>query len=198
MAINSNSKRSPNIFVISAPSGTGKTTLVERLIKEMGDKLILGISTTSRPKRLIEISDEHYSFITEEEFKRKVDEDYFLEWAIVHGNNYGTPRVDMNRLLESGKAPIWALDCQGLCSVRENMDKTKYNRIIDIFILPPSRDEVIRRLNARGTTDEEEISRRLNTMEKEMVISKDYTYKIVNDDFDRAYGELKGIIEKSL
>jgi guanylate kinase len=202
MAVKSNENKSelgqksrPNIFVISAPSATGKTTLVNMLIRDRGDKLIRGITATHRPKRDGEIHGEHYYFYTEQDFEQKIADGFFIEWANVHGRRYGLPNHEVDRLLSTGKSPLLVLDIQGLKNLRQKLDPEKYSKIIDIFILPPSEDEVVRRMGARGDICPVDIANRLETMRSEMAVAPEFSYRVVNDDLERAYGELLEIVD---
>lgn len=186
----------PNIFVIAAPSATGKTTLVEMLMDTMGDKLIRAITATSRAPREGEIHGEHYYFYPDGEFEKKIEEGFFLEWANVHGRKYGLPKHELEKLLSSGKRPLLVLDIQGVDHIREKLSKDLYSKIVDIFILPPSEGEIMKRMRSRGRVEEEEIGVRMETMRQEMKDSDKFKYKIINDDLDRCFGELKGIVER--
>ena len=188
----------PNIFVIAAPSATGKTTLVEMLMKEMGDKLARAITATSRAPREDEIQGECYYFYPHGEFERKIEEGFFLEWANVHGRKYGLPKHELERLLASGKHPLLVIDIQGVDHVREKLDKNLYNKVIDIFVLPPSEEEVVRRMKKRGPSTEEEIKTRIETMRVEMQNKDKFSYQVINDDLDKCFEEIKGIFKPYL
>lgn len=185
----------PNIFVIAAPSATGKTTLVEMLLKEMGDKLSKAITATSRAPREDEIQGECYYFYPHGEFERKIEEGFFLEWANVHGRKYGLPKHELERILTSGKQPLLVLDIQGVEHIREKLDKNLYNKVIDIFVLPPSEEEVVRRMKKRGPCTDEEVATRLETMRVEMMNKDKFSYQVMNDDLNRCFEEIKRIIE---
>ena len=182
MVQGNNQKTLPNIFVIAAPSATGKTTLVEMLIEKMGDKLIRCVTATSRASRVGEVHGDHYYFYPDGEFDEKLKQGFFLEWASVHGKMYGLSTYEMNRLLTSGKAPLMILDIQGLKHLRENLDKKVYNKIVDIFIVPPSEEEVVRRMKTRGDVGPSEVKVRLETMRVEMTHADNFSHIIVNDD----------------
>ncbi|MEI6490244.1 MAG: guanylate kinase [bacterium] len=188
----------PNIFVIAAPSATGKTTLVEMLLKEMGDKLARAVTATSRQPREGEVHGECYYFYPGEEFDKKIEEGFFLEWANVHGRKYGLPKHELERILVSGKHPLLVLDIQGVEHVREKLDKNLYNKVIDIFVLPPSEEEVVRRMKKRGESTEEEILTRLETMRNEMLCKDKFSYRVMNDDLGRCFEEVKGIFKPYL
>ncbi len=188
----------PNIFVIAAPSATGKTTLVEMLIERMGDKLAPAITATSRAPREGEVHGDHYYFYPDGEFDKKIKEEFFLEWANVHGRKYGLPKHELERLLSSGKHPLLVIDIQGVDHIREKLSKDLYNEVVDIFILPPSEEEVVRRMKKRGPSTEEEIKTRLETMRKEMQNVDKFRYKVVNDDLGRCFEEVSNIIKSHL
>lgn len=185
----------PNIFVIAAPSATGKTTLVEMLLKEMGDKLSKAITATSRAPREDEIQGECYYFYPHGEFEKKIEKGFFLEWANVHGRKYGLPKHELERILTSGKQPLLVLDIQGVEHIREKLDKNLYNKVIDIFVLPPSEEEVVRRMKKRGPCTDEEVATRLETMRVEMMNKDKFSYQVMNDDLNRCFEEIKRIIE---
>ncbi len=188
----------PNIFVIAAPSATGKTTLVEMLMKEKGDKLARAITATSRAPREGEIQGECYYFYPNGEFEKKIEEGFFLEWANVHGRKYGLPKHELERLLSSGKHPLLVLDIQGVEHIREKLDKNLYNQIVDVFILPPSEEEVVRRMKKRGECIDEEINTRLETMRNEMLNKDKFRYRVMNDDLGRCFEEIKAIFKPYL
>lgn len=188
----------PNIFVIAAPSATGKTTLCEMLIERMGDKLIKAVTATSRAPREDEVQGECYYFYPNGEFEKKVEEGFFIEWANVHGRKYGLPKHELEKLLNSGKHPLLVLDIQGVEHIREKLDKNLYNKVIDIFVLPPSEEEVVRRMKKRGESTEEEIKIRLETMRVEMMNKNKFSYRLMNDDLERCYGDIRDIVENAL
>lgn len=188
----------PNIFVIAAPSATGKSTLVEMLLKEKGDKLVRAITATSRAPREGEIHAVHYYFYPDGEFEEKVSQGFFLEWANVHGRKYGLPMHEMQRLLDSGKNPLLVLDIQGVNHIREKLDKNLYNKVVDIFILPPSEEEVVRRMKKRGEVTDEEVLTRLETMRVEMKDANKFKYRVINDDLERCFEDVMGIFEPYL
>jgi guanylate kinase len=191
-----NKQSKSNIFVIAAPSATGKTTLVKMLMEVRGDKLAHGVTATSRAPRPDEIHGEHYYFYPDGEFEQKISEGFFIEWANVHGRKYGLPNHEVARLLQdSQKHPLLVVDVQGLRNLREKLDRNLYSKIVDIFILPPSEEELVRRMRSRGDVDESDIMRRLETMRREMAVSGEFSHKIVNDDLGRAFGELLLLID---
>lgn len=179
------------IFIISAPSGAGKTTLNRSLINKYKDVLELSISHTTRAKRLGEIHGKDYYFITQEEFENMITKNEMLEWAKVHGNFYGTNINELYRIVNKNKIPILEIDVQGWEQVR-----VKIPQAISIFILPPSIESLWERLINRKTDSYESCINRLKNARREINNSKNYNYFIINDNFDKALMELENIIIK--
>ncbi len=177
-----------NLFVISAPSGAGKTTLCNEIIRIMPE-LRFSISYTTRKPRAGEIDGKDYIFIDEERFKAMIDNGEFAEWANVHGNYYGTSRKALDDIIEKGQDVILDIDVQGAQQIKRN-----YKYGIYIFILPPSLDTIRKRLEKRGQNSPEEIALRLRRAVEEIREYKNYDYVIVNDVFDEALTALRSII----
>ncbi|NPA93902.1 MAG: guanylate kinase [Thermodesulfobacteria bacterium] len=177
-----------DLFIISAPSGAGKSTLCSMLVKEL-DNIVFSVSHTTRPPRPGEVDGKDYFFVSEAEFQRLVAEDAFLEWARVHGNFYGTHRGQVMDKLAKGLDVILDIDTQGAKQVKEKLPGA-----VTIFILPPSWQELKRRLVARGSEDREKIKLRLKNALLEMEEVPNYHYTIVNDQLQVAFEELKSII----
>ena len=178
------------LFVISAPSGTGKTSLIHATLEDdNADKTKLGISCTTREKRAKEQDNESYFFISEEEFKKKIKNNEFLEYAEVFGNLYGTPKEWVLNSLSNKENVILELDIQGALQVKEAFPETK-----TIFIIPPSFDDLSSRLSKRAQDSKEEIKRRLKEAKKEVEIGKEFDQIIVNDNFSLALEDLKNFI----
>ncbi len=176
------------LFVVSAPSGAGKTTLVRALLaREPG--LRFSISCTTRPQRESEVHARDYFFVSRDEFRRMAEAGEFLEHAQVFDNFYATPRRQVEETLAAGRDLILEIDWQGAQQVRAAMPEC-----ISIFVLPPSRAELERRLRARGTDPETVIRRRLAAASADMTHFREFDYVVINDDFDRATAELADVI----
>ena len=176
------------LFVIAAPSGAGKTSLV-RALMQREPSLGFSISCTTRRQRPTEVHGEDYFFVDTPEFMRMVEADEFLEFAKVFDNHYGTPRRPVEEALDAGGNLILEIDWQGAQQVRRVMPEC-----VSIFVLPPSRAELERRLRGRGTDSEEVIQRRLRDAVADMRHWSEFQYVVVNDDFERAVVELQAIV----
>ncbi len=175
------------LFVIAAPSGAGKTTLV-KLLLEHNPGLEFSVSYTTREQRKTEIDGRDYFFVDEERFSQLKEEDELLESALVFGNYYGTGRSQVQQHLARGNHVILEIDWQGARQVRESMPDC-----VSIFILPPARPELERRLRTRGTDSDEVIARRLQEAHGDMSHWDEFDFVIINDDVDIAVGELEAI-----
>ena len=176
------------LFVIAAPSGAGKTSLV-RALMEREPGLRFSISYTTRKQRPNEVHGRDYFFVTREEFDRMIAAGEFLEHATVFDNSYGTARRQVEESLAAGQDLILEIDWQGAQQIRRALPECH-----SIFILPPSRAELERRLRGRGTDSEEVIQRRLRDAAGDMGHWREFDFVVVNDDFDRALGELQAIV----
>ena len=184
-------QRNGLLLVISGPSGVGKGTLVNALM-ERNQKIKMSVSATTRAPREGEVNGVHYFFKTKEEFEQMIKDDALVEYNLVHGNYYGTPKSFVEDMLKQGKRVLFDLDVFG----KVNFDKV-YPDATGILILPPSEEELERRLRGRGTDSEEVIQTRLHNAKKEMEFAKTqgkYEYTIVNDDLERAADELRKIL----
>ncbi|MDC0509362.1 guanylate kinase [Gammaproteobacteria bacterium] len=178
------------LFVISAPSGTGKTSLIHATLEdENAEKTKLGISCTTRKKRAQEKNNESYFFVSNEEFEEKIKNNEFLEYAEVFGNFYGTPKEWVLDCLSKKENVILELDIQGALQVKETFPETK-----TVFIIPPSYSDLSSRLEKRAQDTEKEIKRRLMEAKKEIFIGQRFDQIIVNDDFEIALHDLKQFI----
>ena len=178
------------LYIISAPSGAGKSSLIQALLKTqpLYDTQV-SISHTTRSERPGEKHGEHYFFVSKDEFIEMIEKDDFLEHAEVFGNYYGTSRVTIEQVLASGVDVFLDIDWQGAQQIRAKMPQAR-----SIFVLPPSKDELDRRLRGRGQDSEEVIAKRMAQAVAEMTHFAEYDYLIVNDDFDLALSDLKTII----
>lgn len=179
----------PQLIVISAPSGAGKTTLCQKLLKDFPE-LTLSISSTTRAPRGLEQNGVEYFFLTREEFENEVKQDRFAEWATVHGNYYGTSKKVIEDAFNAGKSVLLDIDFQGA----EQLKKAFPKQCRRIFITPPSMEELEFRLRARRTDSEEVIQKRIINAHEEIAQAKKFDHVIVNDSLERSYGELKKII----
>jgi guanylate kinase len=180
--------RSGRLFVVSAPSGTGKTTLVTRLVQQLSD-LVVSRSYTSRAPRPGEQDGVDYNYVTRAHFEQMVARDEFLEWADVFGNYYGTGRPATERLLASGLDVVLVIDVQGAAQVRQRMPLA-----ISIFLLPPSAAALERRLRGRSKDSEEAVRRRLQTARGEVPRYREYDYVVVNDEVGPCVDRLRSIV----
>lgn len=180
------------LVLYTGSSGVGKGTLMERLLE--ADKSIrLSVSNTTRKPRKGEIDGVHYNFVTEDEFVDLINKDGYLEYAKYCENYYGTPKKQVNDLLDKGYNVFLEIEVQGGLQIME-----KYPDILSIFILPPSVDSLERRLRRRGTEDEETIQKRLEAAKEEMQYKDRYKYNVVNGDLDVAVKEILDILHKEI
>jgi len=183
-----------SILVISGPSGSGKTSLARSVCEELKDKAYFSISTTTRPKREGEKDGVDYFFITKEEFLQDIEDGYFLEWAEVHGNFYGTSKKQIDEALNQGKIVFLDIDVQGHEAVR----KAYPNIVTSIFVTTKNKDVLIERLKKRGTETQESLEVRLINALHEMKKIPEYDYLLINDDFEEAKNFLKAVAIASL
>jgi guanylate kinase len=176
------------IFILSAPSGAGKTTLTKRLVKIFPD-IMLSVSYTTRAPRSGEIPGRDYYFVPQKKFEVMRAKGDFAEWANVHGNFYGTPRRPLDQSIRSGKDVLLDIDVQGNKKI-----KSRYRDAVSIFLLPPSWQELERRLAGRGTDRRETIRQRLESARRELKEVKRYDYLIVNQKIQPALESLKSVV----
>lgn len=176
------------LFVVSAPSGTGKTTVVERLVQVLPD-LSLSRSYTSRPARPGESDGVDYNFITRDRFEAMIASGAFLEWADVFGNYYGTCAADAERELSAGRDLVLVIDVQGARLVRQ-----RFTDIVGVFVMPPSYEVLEQRLRGRSKDPEEAMQRRLQTARAEVAAFTEYDYVIVNDELETSVDQLHAIV----
>ncbi len=176
-----------SLYIVSAPSGAGKTSLVGKLIQE-DSRVVVSISSTTRDMRPGEENGVNYHFLSVDEFNEKVEQGDFLEYAQVFDNFYGTSKSSVEAQLNAGKDVILEIDWQGAQQVRKLMPQAT-----SIFILPPSREELQRRLKGRGTDSQEIIDRRMKDAVSEMSHYDEFDYIVINNHFDTALKELLSI-----
>ena len=187
------SDTSPLIFVVSGPSGSGKSTLVEKILELPGT--LWSVSYTTRKPRPAESPGKWYDFVSEAEFERMARQGAFLEYACVFGRHwYGTPRKWLEEARAKGLDLVLEIDVQGAQQLRELHLKQQLPELVSIFIVPPSRQELERRIRARGQDSEEEIARRLERARQEMQHYGQYDYIVVNDDVERAGRAVQAIV----
>ena len=176
------------LFIVSAPSGAGKTSLLRALLPE-DDRLVLSISHTTRPPRPGEVDGVDYHFVSKEEFLGLAGEGAFLEQAEVFGNYYGTSEAGVREQLAGGRDVVLEIDWQGARQVRK-----AFPEAVSIFIAPPSIEALRERLGKRGQDDEAVIERRMRDARSELSHYPEYDYLVINDDFDTALGDLRCIV----
>ena len=183
-----------SIFVISGPSGSGKTSLAREVCEELGEKAYFSISTTTRPKREGEKEGVDYFFVSKEEFLKDVEEGYFLEWAEVHGNFYGTSKRQIDKALKEGKIVFLDIDVQGHEAVRRAYPDV----VTSVFVTTKDKATLIERLKKRGTETDETLKVRMINALHEMKKIPEYDYLLINDDFNVAKEFLRSCALASL
>ena len=180
------------LIVISSPSGAGKTSICKRLLKE-NNKINVSISDTTRAPRDNEINGNDYNFISENEFKRKIKNNEYIEFAKVFGNYYGSLKENVNSILSAGNDVLFDIDWQGAKQLR----KSSYSNMLTFFIIPPSKDVIYERLKQRAKMsgdDEKAINKRMSMYETEMSHKQDYDHVVINEDIDKCITEIKELI----
>ena len=180
------------LLIISAPSGTGKTSVIQKLLARQ-KALIHSVSWTTRSKRAQEIDGKDYHFKDEAFFKKGVEEGIFAEWAHVHDCYYGTPKAVLDNWLKEGKNVLLDLDVQGAM----NLKRLYGAKAVTVFLLPPSEGELERRLSERKTDSLEQRKIRLENAKKEMTFKEKYDYQVVNENLDQACLEIEKILQMS-
>lgn len=183
-----NNKGRGLLIVISGPSGAGKGTICKTFL-ERNTEVAISVSATTRFPRSGEIDGVNYHFMSKEQFKKKIDDNDFLEYAEVYDNFYGTPKSNVEKLLESGKDVILEIDIQGALKVKENTEEGVF-----IFILPPSMEELKARIIKRGSETPESLMKRFKSAYKEINFISRYNYAVVNDEVEAAVEKLEAII----
>ena len=182
-------KRRGLMLVLSSPSGAGKTTL-SRLLLESDPNVAMSVSATTRPKRPGEIDGRDYFFIADEKFQRMIEAGEFLEHATVFGHRYGTPREPVQEALTAGRDVLFDIDWQGTQQLRQQVRED----VVTIFVLPPSRAELERRLHTRAQDTEDVVARRMAKANDEISHWAEYDYVIVNEDVARAQAQVETIL----
>ncbi len=183
----------PKLIVISAPSGGGKTTLCQRLLRDF-PTLTLSISTTTRAPRGQEKHGKDYYFLNSDDFKKRIEEGHFAEWAKVHDHYYGTAKETIQSSWTSDRPVLLDIDVQGADSLK----KTYANQCVTIFIAPPDLHALEKRLRKRGTDSEDTIQKRLKNAEGELKHASHFDHVILNDDLEKAYDALNHLIRSVL
>ena len=176
------------VLIITAPSGAGKSSLLEALIG-LDEGIAVSVSHTTRAPRPNDVDGRHYHFTTEAAFLQMRESGDFLEWAHVHGNYYGTSRRMIQERLEAGKDTVLEIDWQGAAQIRQLLPEA-----VAVFILPPSMEALEDRLKKRGQDSAEVIAARLKAARDEILQAKNFDYVIINDDFDQALSQLVAIV----
>jgi len=180
------------LFVISGPSGVGKGTLIQKILGVRSD-LAVSVSYTSREPRSDETDGVGYYFVTRAIFEEMIARDEFIEYAQVHRNYYGTSRSKLQELLAAGRNVLFELDVQGGLNLAKQFAGVRL-----IFVLPPNEDELINRINNRGSETPETLSIRLETARSELTVANSYDYQVVNQDLDDCINEINKIIDKEI
>jgi guanylate kinase len=181
------SESSPLVIIVSGPSGSGKSTLVEKILELPGT--LLSVSCTTRAPRKTESNGKWYNFVSESEFQQMVETGQFLEYAQVFGKNwYGTPKKWLDAATHQGLDLVLEIDVQGALQVRRKLPGS-----VAVFVLPPSRQDLEKRIRARGQDSEDEIERRLDRAREEMLSYSSYDFAVINDNLERAGREVQAI-----
>ncbi len=181
------SESGPLVMIVSGPSGSGKSTLVEKILELPGT--MLSVSCTTRAPRKTESDGKWYNFVSENDFQQMVETGQFLEYAQVFGKNwYGTPKKWLDAATQQGLDLVLEIDVQGALQVRRRLPGS-----VAIFVLPPSRQDLEKRIRARGQDSDDEISRRLDRAREEMLSYSSYDFAVINDNLERAGREIQAI-----
>jgi guanylate kinase len=181
------SESGPLVMIVSGPSGSGKSTLVEKILELPGT--MLSVSCTTRPPRKTESDGKWYNFVTESQFQQMVEAGQFLEYAQVFGKNwYGTPKKWLDAATQQGLDLVLEIDVQGALQVRRKLPGS-----VAVFVLPPSRQDLEKRIRARGQDSQDEIERRLDRAREEMLSYSSYDFAVINDNLERAGREIQAI-----
>ena len=187
---NMGTKKQGLFIILSSPSGAGKTTLSKRLLKN-NKNIELSISYTTRKKRPLEKNNKDYNFVSEEEFEKLKKKKYFIEWAKVFNNYYGTSLIKVKKINNKGKDVLFDIDWQGSRKIKKKLGKN----VVSIFILPPSKKELIKRLKKRAQDPDHIVKQRLSFYKMELSHWKDYKYVLINKNLSDTVKKIKTIIE---
>lgn len=179
------------MFILSSPSGAGKTTIAKKLLAAEDGAVAMSVSVTTRPMRPGEVDGRDYHFTQEAEFRQRVEQDAFLEWAEVFGNLYGTPRAEVVQGLEQGRDFLFDVDWQGA----QQLSQRAGADVVSVFLLPPSIAELEHRLRSRGTDSEEVIRGRMDRAKAEMSHWSEYDYVVVNDDVEACFAKVHTVLQ---
>jgi guanylate kinase len=179
------------MFILSSPSGAGKTTIARRLLAEEGAELSMSVSVTTRPMRPGEADGRDYFFVDDDEFARRVEADSFFEWAEVFGHCYGTPKAEIRERLKRGEDFLFDIDWQGT----QQLYQRAQGDVVRVFLLPPSIEALEQRLRARGTDSEEVIRSRMERARAEISHWDAYDYVVINDDVEACFAKVRMILE---
>ena len=185
-------RRQGILFVLSAPSGTGKTTLCENL--RATPDFIYSVSCTTRPPRPGEVDGTDYHFLSRDEFLGKIERGEMLEYAVVHDNYYGTLKATVKEALEQGTDVLLDIDVQGAATIRKTEDPVVRDSLVDVFIMPPTLEELEKRLRKRATETEEQVTRRLATAREEMKLWRLYKYTILSGSMEEDLQKFRAIM----
>lgn len=184
-------RRQPLNIIFSAPSGVGKSTIINSILTQLSDNLIFSTSVTSRAKRINEIDGSHYNFVSYEQFQKLIDNDQLIEYAEIYGNYYGTSLLNIQQHLANNFSIIFDINWQGAQKIKQHYP----NNTISIFILPPSIDALINRIKTRATDSPEVIKQRIAKAKDDLIHCHEYDYVIINDQLQVAVKQAINIIE---
>ena len=183
------------VFIFSAPSGSGKTTILKKIFEKMPDMFGFSVSATNRPAREGEKDGKDYYFLSTEEMKRRIEKGDFLEWEQVYeGRYYGTPKSEPDRIAAEGKIVVFDVDVKGGINIKKILKDDAYA----IFIMPPSVEELRKRLQGRNTETEEDLEKRLARAEMEIGLSGEFDKVVLNDDLDTAVSQVEEAIRQQM
>jgi len=188
-----NNPNKPLMLVLSSPSGAGKTTLSKK-IQQSDNSFEISVSHTTRKPRANEVDGLDYHFVSKEKFESLLKENAFYEHAEIFGNYYGTSKSSINKITEKKHHVLFDIDWQG----SEQLSRFKELNLVKVFILPPSKEELEKRLIARNQDDKEAIKRRMLAYSKDIIHKKDYDYVLINDNVEKCFNNIKEIISKHL